>query len=58
VENAASLIRDRYILGVRYDPGSAAHHFMLRRAREKLWLPLVRKTVAAGADIGFCALHA
>jgi hypothetical protein len=34
--NAASLIRDRSKLGVCGDPGSAAHHFMVRSAREML----------------------
>jgi hypothetical protein len=33
--NAAPLIRDRSKFRVRDDPGSAAHHFVLRRAREK-----------------------
>jgi hypothetical protein len=32
--SGAPLIRDRHALGVRYDPGSAAHHFVLHRARE------------------------
>jgi hypothetical protein len=32
--NAALLIRDRSTLSARNDPGSAAHHFMARRARE------------------------
>jgi hypothetical protein len=30
----APLIRDRPKLGARNDPGSAAHHFVLRCARE------------------------
>jgi hypothetical protein len=30
----AALIRDLYRLGVWDDPGSAAHHFVLRCARE------------------------
>jgi hypothetical protein len=32
--SGASQIRDLRRLGVRDDPGSAAHHFVLRRARE------------------------
>src|ERR1700685_2946050 len=32
--SAALLIRDRSGLRARYDPGSAAHHFVLRCARE------------------------
>jgi len=36
--SGALLFRDRYTLGVRDDPGSAAHHFVLRRARETLLL--------------------
>src|SRR5438128_12694386 len=32
--NGAPLIRDRSTLGVRNGPGSAAHHFVLRRARD------------------------
>jgi hypothetical protein len=36
--SGAPLIRDLYGLGAFYDPGSAAHHFVLRRARETtLW---------------------
>jgi hypothetical protein len=33
-ESGAPLIRDRFKLGVRNDPGSAAHHFVLPCARE------------------------
>jgi hypothetical protein len=33
-DNAAPLIRDRQELGVCNDPGSAAHHFVLRCARD------------------------
>jgi hypothetical protein len=34
--SGALLIRDRHRLSVRYDPGSAAHHFVLRCARETI----------------------
>jgi hypothetical protein len=34
--SVASLIRDLRKRGVHNDPGSAAQHFMLRCAREKL----------------------
>jgi hypothetical protein len=33
-DSGAPQIRDRPKLGVRNDPGSAAHHFVLRCARE------------------------
>jgi hypothetical protein len=33
-ESGAPLIRDRFKLGVRNDPGSAAHHLVLPCARE------------------------
>jgi hypothetical protein len=35
-ENGAPQIRDRYKRRVFKDPGSAAHHFMLRCARDAL----------------------
>jgi len=34
--NDALQTRDRYELGACYDPGSAAHDFVLRRIRETL----------------------
>jgi hypothetical protein len=34
-DSGASLIRDRFKLLVCNDPGSAAHHYVLRCAREK-----------------------
>jgi hypothetical protein len=33
-DSGARLIRDRHELRMRKDPGSAAHHFMLRCARD------------------------
>jgi hypothetical protein len=33
--SGAPLIRDRYEFGFWNDPGSAAHHFVMRCAREK-----------------------
>jgi hypothetical protein len=39
--SAAMLIRDRLKLSVRYGPGSAAPHFVQRRARDKRDQPAV-----------------
>jgi hypothetical protein len=41
--SGALLIRDRRSLRVRDDPGSAAHHFVLRCARETVRKKLKKK---------------
>jgi hypothetical protein len=48
-DSGAPLIRDRRELGVRNDPGSAAHHFVRRGARDApAVLPFVCTTLQNG----------
>jgi hypothetical protein len=61
-DSGAPLIRDRYERGVSNDRGSAAHHFVLRRARHTACTVIVSEAKQSGfgeATLdGFVALRA